>query len=397
MPQTHTAGLDAKPAVPAGPEARNAMVAQLVGRLAKAKGLTLRRLASEIGIAPNSLRYWLRHAYRLPEAQAERLADALEMGADDRRSLALLTGNGGRTAPLPGQEAPVAGEPPAQNALIVALLRRLLKAEGITWKELADRLGISAKSLRNWMARAYRLETHEVERLTEALHMSGENRNDLYVLTGKIPPPPPASELRRRPDLALYQELIDGLEHLSVAYTECWDIVIGNQAFRDIFGPVRPHVSAHPFHNTTRYVLFHPDSYLILGAGDRDAWFEDWLMPTLAYFSATIQQFPDHPRLRDMERDILERPDLRRAYRQAPAWIADHGDIAINQSARRFWDPRVDKVMDAHVITEAHQSYGLTLQRATFVLRERTAKAESAESAAEPSQLGADGPDLPVR
>ncbi|MFD5426659.1 helix-turn-helix domain-containing protein [Streptomyces sp. NPDC127084] len=369
MPRTSRPDVEA--AVRAGPEACNAMVAQFVGRLAKARGLTLRRLASEIGIAPNSLRYWLRHAYRLPEAQAERLADALEMGADDRRSLALLTGNGGRTAPLPGQEAPAAGEPPGQNALIVALLRRLLKAEGITWKELADRLGISAKSLRNWMARAYRLETHEVERLVEALHLSGENRNDLYVLTGKVPPPPPASELRRRPDMALYQELIDGIEHLSMAHTECVDVVIYNRTYRDIFGPVRPHVSAHPFRNAMRYTLFHPDSYLILGAGDRDAWFEDWLMPTLAYFAAVLQQLPDNPRLRQLEQDILERPDLRRAYRQAPAWIADHGDIAFNQSARRFWDPRVGKVMDAYVITEAHQGYGLTLQRATFVLRDR--------------------------
>ncbi|WP_338673739.1 helix-turn-helix transcriptional regulator [Streptomyces sp. SCSIO 30461] len=355
----------------AGPEACNAMVAQLVGRSAKARGLTLRRLADEMGIAPNSLRYWLRHAHRLPVAKAERLADALEMGADDRRALALLTGNARPTTPLPEQRIPAAGEPGAQNALIVALLRRLLKAEELTWKELANRLGISPKSLRNWMARAYRLETHEVERLAEALHMSGENRKDLYVLTGKLPPAPLASELRRRPDMALYQELIDGIGHLSMAHTECVDVVIHNRTYWDIFRHVRPHVSAHPFRNALRYTLFHPDSYLILGAGDRDAWFEDWLMPTLAYFAAIIQQFPDHPRLRGMEREIRERPELRRAYRQTPAWIADHGDIAMNQSARRFRDPRVDRVVDAHVITEAHQSYGLTLQRVTFVLRDR--------------------------
>ncbi|WP_338676107.1 hypothetical protein V1460_26390 [Streptomyces sp. SCSIO 30461] len=80
---------------------------------------------------------------------------------------------------------------------------------------------------------------------------------------------------------------------------------------------------------------------------------------------------------------------------QAPAWIADHGDIAINQSARRFRDPRVGRAMDAHVITEAHHSYGLTLQRATFVLRERAADAK-AESVEQLGLFDVDGPDLPV-
>ncbi|MEU2153620.1 helix-turn-helix transcriptional regulator [Streptomyces sp. NPDC019396] len=371
MTHIHTPRRDAEAAVEAGPEACNALVAQMVNRLVKAKGLTLHRLASEVGIAPNSLRYWLKHAYRLQAAQTERLANALEMDAADRHALCLLTGNARRGLGLSAPEALAADEPRAQNAVIVALLKRLLKAEGVTWKELAGRLGISAKSLRNWMARAYRLETHEVERLAEALHMSGDNRKHLYVLTGKVPPAPLASELRRRPDMALYQELINGLGHLSMAHTECVDVVIFNQTYRDIFRHVRPHVSAHPFRNAMRYTLFHPDSYQILGAGDRDAWFEDWFMPTLAYFAGTLQQLPDHPRLRELERDILERPDLRRSYRQAPAWIADHGDIAFNQSARRFWDPRVGRVMDAYVITEAHQGYGLSLQRATFVLRDR--------------------------
>ncbi|WP_406301166.1 helix-turn-helix domain-containing protein [Streptomyces sp. NBC_00885] len=269
-------------------------------------------------------------------------------------------------------------DPTAHNAVVVEMINRHRTAEGITQKELAERLKITPRSLRNWMARASRLEAREAERLADALNMSGENRKNLHVLTGNVPPAPQATELRRTPEMALYQAMIDGTEHLSVVYTECWDIVIGNQAFRDIFAQVRPHATAHPFRNTTRYVMFHPDAYLILGAGDKTAFHEDWLMPTLAHFSATFQQLPEHQRLQDMEREIIQRPALRRAYRQAPAWIAENGDIAINPSPRRFLDTRVGRVMDAHIITEAHQGYqSLTLQRATFILRDRQATTEN--------------------
>lgn len=301
------------------------------------------------------------------------------MGTKDRRNHYLLAGNMPQTTghqPRPSSPAPTGQT--AQNAVVVEMVNRLRAAEGLNWKELAERLGITPRSLRNWMARASTLETHEVERIANSLNMSGENRKNIYVLTGNVPPAPPTTELRRTPEMALYQAMIDGLEHLSVVYTECWDIVIGNQAFRDIFARVRPHATAHPFRNCTRYVFFHPDAYMILGAGDKAAFHEDWLMPSLAHFSATFQQLPEHPRLKDMEREINERPALRRAYQRAPAWIVENGDIAINPSPRRFWDPRVGRVVDAHVITEAHQGYqSLTLQRATFILRDRQATTEN--------------------
>ncbi|MFD4589041.1 helix-turn-helix transcriptional regulator [Streptomyces sp. NPDC058434] len=370
----HTTRVDVQAAVKAGPEACNAVVAQMVSRLLRSKGLSRVELANELGLAPNSLRNWLTRAHRLPASQAERLATVLEMTDQDRHDLLVLTGNTplvSASQPVPGV-APQAAQPYAQSARVVELIKRLLKAEGITWKDLAGRLGMTPKTLRNWMARAHRLETDEVRRLAEALTMSAENSKSLYLLTGKVPPAPPVTELRRTPEMDIYQEMIDGFEHISVVFTQCWDIVIGNAAFRESFRSVRPHATAHPYRNTTRYVLFHPDCYLLLGAGDKDAWFEDWLMPTLAYFSATFQQLPDHPELQEMEREIVQRPMLRRAYGQAPAWIADKGDIAINQqSPRRFWDPRVGRAMDAYVVTEAHQGYqSLTLQRATFVLRD---------------------------
>lgn len=62
-------------------------------------------------------------------------------------------------------------------------------------------------------------------------------------------------------------------------------------------------------------------------------------MPALAHYSATLQQQPEDPRLQAVEQEINRRPALRRAYRWAPGWIAENGDIAINPSARLLWDP----------------------------------------------------------
>jgi hypothetical protein len=230
------------------------------------------------------------------------------------------------------------------------------------------------------MARASTLQAAEVAKLVDALDMSAENRANLYLLTGQLPPAPAMVELRRTPEMALYQVMIDGLEHPSVVYSECWDVVIMNRPFIEVFGGVRRHAMAHPTRNTTAFILFHPDAPTLLGGNDPEAFREHWLMPALANFAATLQQHPEEPRLQAMEQQINQRPALRRAYERAPGWIAQNGDIAVNASARLFFDPRVGKLVHAHVITEAHQGYqSIALQRATFILRERSSQASRAE------------------
>jgi transcriptional regulator with XRE-family HTH domain len=258
--------------------------------------------------------------------------------------------------------------------MVVQLLEGLRQAQGLTKIALAQRLGITPRSYRNWMLRASTLQAAEVARLVEALGMTAETRATLYTLTGQLPPAPAVSELRRTPEMALYQSMIDGLEHPSVVYTDSWDVVLCNQAFREVFGSVRAHISAHPTRNTNRFIFFHPDASILLGGGDATAFREHWLMPAFAHFAATLQQ-----RLLAIEREVNERPALRRAYRRTPGWIAEHGDIAISPSARPFWDPRVGRLVHAHVITEAHQGYqATTLQRATFILRDPQPKAVTA-------------------
>ena len=268
-------------------------------------------------------------------------------------------------------EAAVAPGSRKRDAMVVQLIEEARQRRGMYRTQLAAALGIHPRSLRNWLARASTLKGHEVAKLVEALGMSAENRANLYVLTGQLPPAPAVGELLRTPEMALYQSMIDGLEHPSVVYSECWDVVITNQAFRDIFGGVRRHATAHPLRNTQRFIFFHPDAPILLGGGNEKNFHDHWLMPALAHFSATLQQRPAEPRLQAIEQDIDERPVLRRAYRRAPRWIAENGDININPSARLFWDPRVRRLVNAHIITEAHQGYQeTTLQRATFIFRE---------------------------
>ncbi|MFF3400375.1 helix-turn-helix domain-containing protein [Streptomyces sp. NPDC002659] len=263
--------------------------------------------------------------------------------------------------------------------MVVRLIEEVRQAKHLTKQALAERLGLTPRSLRNWMARASCLQATEVARLVEALKMSAENRTNLYILTGQMPPAPPVGELLRTPEVDLYQDMIDDLRRCpSVVYSDCWDVVITNRAFREVFGGVRRHATAHPMRNTQGFIFFHPDAPQLLGAGDVTAFREHWLMPALAHYSATLQQRPEDPRLQAIEQEIDRRPALRRAYRRAPGWIAENGDIAIRPSARLFWDPRIGRAVDAHIITEHHQGYQpMTLQRATFIFRERRPKAVS--------------------
>ncbi|MFI1458686.1 MmyB family transcriptional regulator [Streptomyces roseus] len=275
-------------------------------------------------------------------------------------------------------------------ALVRELLEDLRKGQSLSQEALGERLGINQRSYRNWLRRASALKAAEVARLVKALNMSPANRDTLYRLTNQLPPGPDPNEARLaserfqyRDMICHYQEMIDKLDHPSVVYTYCWDVVATNRAYRDVFGGVRPHATAHPSRNTQWFIYFHPDAPTLLGGGDQRAYREHWLLPSLAHFLATLQQRPDDPSLLALQREIERRPNLRAAYRLAPRWIARNGDIAINYSPRPLWDPRVGSVLNAHILTEAHQGYR-ALHRATFILR-----SPQRETAATAHQQGA--------
>ncbi|MFD7664902.1 helix-turn-helix domain-containing protein [Streptomyces sp. NPDC059788] len=255
-----------------------------------------------------------------------------------------------------------------RDEMVRQLLEESREALGVTRKELAEKMGKTPRTLRNWLRHPAELNSQQVEQLSTALEMNPENRSVLYVLTGQLPPSTVTDVQRRTPVEVLYQRMIDGLSHPSVVYDHAWNVVLMNPPFRAVFGGVRQHVTAHPTRNTQRYILFHPDAPHILGGNDLAAFHEFWLMPALAVVSATLQRHPTDQRVLGVERDIRRHPRTRRAYRDAPRWIAQNGDIVINPTPRPFWDPRIGKLIRTHVITEAHGGFqGATLQRATFV------------------------------
>ncbi|MGW6458071.1 MmyB family transcriptional regulator [Streptomyces sp. NPDC055078] len=252
------------------------------------------------------------------------------------------------------------------------LLREIIEGERkdrhLTQKQMAGTLKVSDRTYRNWIARPTSLSADQVDRIATALNVDEEQRSTLYMLTGLVPPGMSAERLKDTPEMAVYQRMINYLPYPSVVYDYAWDIVITNPAFAPVFGGVRHHPTAMPRMNTTRYVLFHPDAFHILGGGDYEAFQKFWLMPALVNFSATLQTRPEDRRLLTIEREIKTHPTLRRAYRQAPTWLRRHGDMHIDSRPRPVRDPRTQQLTHVHVITEAHQGYQpMTLQRATFI------------------------------
>lgn len=268
-----------------------------------------------------------------------------------------------------------------RSSLVARFVTDVRRAQGLTANALAARIGITPRALRYWLARETPWNSTEVTRLVDALDLSGDNRSNLYLLTGHVPPPPPVGELRRTPEMAVYQRLLDGMSHPSVVHTTLWDVIVTNKAFRDVFGGVRRHTTAHPTHNTQRFIFFHPDAPLLLGAGDAAAYREQWLMPALAVFGATLEQQPHEPKLLDILAEIRRRPAVLRAYRTVPAWIAANGDIVIKPTPRRFYDPRVGRVVNALIVTQSHLGYMATaLQHSTFTFQDLPVEAEGPSS-----------------
>lgn len=254
------------------------------------------------------------------------------------------------------------------------LVKEILEGErrdrSLSQKALAERLGLTDRTYRNWMNRPLRLTADQVGRLVSALELNEAARTTVYGLTGHVPPAEPAEPAPgpcRTSETAAYQRMLDGITHPSLMYDNAFDVVIMNTAFRDLFGRVRRHATASPLRNGTRYVLFHPDAPELLG-GDPRSFRESWLMPALAHFLSALQQRPGDPGLRGIEEDIHRHPRVHRAYRETPRWIRRHGGIHIGGGPRPFWDPRSRTLTEVHLVTETHQgNRPSALRHATFV------------------------------
>ncbi|MGA5411530.1 hypothetical protein ACPCSC_30285 [Streptomyces lavendulocolor] len=226
---------------------------------------------------------------------------------------------------------------------------------------LAERMEISDKTYRRWLAPSAELTAEKLEMLADGLGLSREDKATLYKLAGRAVPP--GEEALSAEELAAHRLMINGIAHPAVLFGPCFDVVLTNAAFRKLFQSVPPYGDAVPTRNTMRYILFNPHARELLGGTDA-ALYEEWVMPSLAALSAVKQQRPGDVRIESIEAEIARKPSLRRAYEAAPAWITENPHV--DSAPRRFVHPELGPV-DVRLLTEAHLGGTLDFQRATFL------------------------------
>ncbi|KEF03622.1 hypothetical protein ADK47_22910 [Streptomyces rimosus subsp. rimosus] len=65
-----------------------------------------------------------------------------------------------------------------------------------------------------------------------------------------------------------------------------------------------------PLENGVLYMLRHPNSARLLGAGSMEAYERHWRTLALAHFAAVYQGNRDHPELQHILREIEKSPSL---------------------------------------------------------------------------------------
>jgi transcriptional regulator with XRE-family HTH domain len=226
---------------------------------------------------------------------------------------------------------------------------------------IAERMEISDKTYRRWLMPSAEPSADRLETLARGLGLSREDKATLYRLAGRTVPS--GEEALSAEELTAHRLMIDGIAHPAVLFGPCFDVVLTNAAFRELFRSVPPYGDAVPTRNTMRYILFNPHARDLLGGTDA-ALYDGWVMPSLAALSAVKQQRPGDVRVESIEQEIAKRPTLRRAYEAAPVWIRENPHV--NSAPRRFVHPELGPT-DVRLLTEAHLGGTLDFQRATFL------------------------------
>ncbi|MER6616377.1 helix-turn-helix domain-containing protein [Streptomyces xantholiticus] len=260
-----------------------------------------------------------------------------------------------------------AADGPEQLPPLARFLERQREYCGLSKTGVAERIGIDRRTYYDWLNDPSKLNSERLEKLVEALKMSPENRAVLYDLSGRAMPPRETSASALTPmEVKLQQVMADGFSHPALVQTQHWDVLFTNAPFRKLFASVPRYGNAVPTRNPMLYILVHPAAKELLG-GSEEALYRDWVMPSLATFSAALQQAPQDVRLLEIEEEIKRRKRLLRAYRETPDWIREHSDLHVNSDPRAFVHPELGETT-VRLVTEAHLGYqSVQLFRSAFL------------------------------
>lgn len=251
---------------------------------------------------------------------------------------------------------------------LARFLERQREHRGLTKIELAERMSLSRRTYQNWLEDPSVLTVERLELLAGALEMTEQSRAVLYELSGRAIPAPAGHRSMSTEGLQVHRQMINGISHPTLIHTRYWDVLLTNQAFREIFASVPPCGRAVPSRNPMLYIVCHPAAHELLG-GTQEAFHDHWLMPALAAFSAVQQQTPNDPRILGIEEEISRRPRILRAYSSTADWISQHNDLHVNSAMRPFVHPELG-LIEVQILNEAHLGYeGLDWLRSTWLLR----------------------------
>lgn len=209
------------------------------------------------------------------------------------------------------------------------------RAPGLRRAEVAQLAGVSVDWY-TWLeqGRPITVSTQVLERLVQALHLNGNEREHLFFLAHQQPPPTRLMETETvSPTL---QHFLDH-QHLSPAFVlgRRWDVVAWNDAARVVFGDYEQMTT---FERNSVWRIFTSAAHRHM--------LVDWeghARRVLAQFRATCGRYPGDPRLIELIQDLMLRsPEFR-------AWWPDHEVLGTPEGHKTFNHPQVGVLMFAHL------------------------------------------------
>ena len=195
--------------------------------------------------------------------------------------------------------------------LLRALLSKRRNQLKLPQDELAQRLGVRVRTVRNWFNGYTTVPYDRVEQLAGELRLGVQERQFVYQLAGYRGPPILDADLTD-PALARYlggyTASVKDLAEPAYVRDGAWRVLGANPAFERTLAPVTGGQSCVG-HSLLRLILFHPEARRRLGR-----WRERWLMPVLSQFAFALLASPDHAELQGIRDTIAESPAMWAAY-----------------------------------------------------------------------------------